>query len=65
MACIFWAFRGVQWMALWTTIRHANYLWVLPYVAILLVIHLCRTLRWGHLLAGLENVPFRATRTPT
>src|SRR6185436_9478882 len=28
------------------------------YLAILTVIHLCRTLRWGNLLSGMEKVKF-------
>jgi uncharacterized protein (TIRG00374 family) len=32
---------------------------LIPYLGILTVIHVLRTLRWGSLLAGLEKVPFR------
>jgi uncharacterized protein (TIRG00374 family) len=30
-----------------------------PYVALLTLIHLCRTVRWGNLLTGMEKVPFK------
>ncbi|MCI0570268.1 MAG: flippase-like domain-containing protein [Myxococcaceae bacterium] len=55
-----WAFRGTDWAQQWASLRTANYAWVLPYLGVLLAIHLCRTLRWGFLLSGLERVPFRA-----
>lgn len=55
-----WAFRGTDWAQQWNSLRTANYLWLVPYVAVLLAVHLCRTLRWGALLSGIERVPFRA-----
>lgn len=48
-----------NWDVMWESLRAANYLWLLPYLLLLTGIHLCRTLRWGNLLAGLEKVPFR------
>lgn len=54
-----WAFRDTHWAEQWASLRAAHYLWLLPYLAILGVIHLCRTLRWGCLLSGLERVLFR------
>jgi uncharacterized protein (TIRG00374 family) len=36
----------------------ADYRWLWPYVAILLVIHLIRTVRWGILLEPVAKVPF-------
>ena len=54
-----WAFRNSDWQAQWDSLRTANYLYVLPYLGILTLIHICRTLRWGALLSGLGRVPFR------
>lgn len=54
-----WAFRNTDWQTQWASLRSANYLYVLPYLGILTLIHLCRTLRWGCLLSGLERVSFR------
>jgi hypothetical protein len=54
-----WAFRDTDWGQQWASLRSANYLWLLPYTAVLLGIHLCRTLRWGCLLSGIERVPFK------
>jgi glycosyltransferase 2 family protein len=36
----------------------ADYRWLWPYVAILLVIHVIRTVRWGLLLEPVSKVPF-------
>ncbi|MBX5480336.1 MAG: flippase-like domain-containing protein [Myxococcaceae bacterium] len=54
-----WAFRDAKWDEQWQSLREANYLWLIPYLGLLGVIHLCRTLRWGYLLSGLERVRFK------
>src|SRR5262249_39968665 len=54
-----WAFRDTRWDEQWASLKSAHYGWLLPYVGFLLCVHMCRTLRWGHLLAGIERVPFR------
>jgi uncharacterized membrane protein YbhN (UPF0104 family) len=54
-----WAFRDTDWHAQMTSLKSANYLWVLPYFGILTLVHVARTLRWGCLLSGMERVPFR------
>src|SRR5579862_7702196 len=43
----------------WESLKGANYSWLLPYFAILIFIHICRTLRWGYWLSGIEKVPLR------
>jgi uncharacterized protein (TIRG00374 family) len=55
-----WAFRDTHWAEQWASLRSANYVWVLPYLAVLLLIHVCRTVRWGALLASQERLRFRA-----
>lgn len=57
--CSWWAFRNTDWHSQMTSLKSANYLWVLPYFVILTLVHLARTLRWGCLLSGMERVPFR------
>ncbi|WP_434380011.1 lysylphosphatidylglycerol synthase transmembrane domain-containing protein [Melittangium boletus] len=54
-----WAFRETDWNSLMASLRTANYLWVVPYFGFLMLVHLARTLRWGCLLSGMEQVPFR------
>jgi len=53
-----WAFRDTEWAKQWSSLTTANYLWLLPYFAILCGVHLARTLRWGSLLSGMARVPF-------
>ncbi len=50
--------RGKQVDRIWAEMLHADYRWLWPYVAILLVIHLIRTVRWGILLEPVARVPF-------
>ncbi|MFE8599756.1 lysylphosphatidylglycerol synthase transmembrane domain-containing protein [Archangium violaceum] len=59
LLCSWWAFRHTDWDSQMTSLKSANYLWVLPYFVILSLVHLSRTLRWGCLLSGMERVPFR------
>jgi hypothetical protein len=55
-----WAFRDTRWEDQWASLRSADYVWVLPYLGILLLVHLTRTARWGSLLASQERVRFRS-----
>jgi uncharacterized protein (TIRG00374 family) len=61
ITCVFgwWAFRDTNWNEQWESLRSANYLWLIPYIVLCLVVHVFRTLRWGFLLSGMEKVPFR------
>lgn len=54
-----WTFRKTDWDVQMTSLKSANYVWVLPYLGILTLVHVARTLRWGCLLSGMEKVPFR------
>jgi hypothetical protein len=54
-----WAFRDTHWAEQWASLRAAHYIWLLPYLLVLALIHLFRTLRWGCLLSALAPVPFR------
>ena len=53
-----WAFRETNWQSQLSSLKSANYAWVVPYFGILTLIHVARTLRWGCLLSGMERVPF-------
>lgn len=50
--------RGKDLGAIWAAMRAADYRYLAPYLAILLGMHLARTLRWGLLLAPVAKVPF-------
>jgi hypothetical protein len=50
--------RGKDLGAIWEAARAADHRYLVPYVGILLVIHLMRTWRWGLLLEPIAKVPF-------
>ena len=50
--------RGKDLGAIWVAAQQADYAWLVPYVGILALIHLARTLRWGILLDPVAKVPF-------
>lgn len=50
--------RGKDLAAIWVEVRAADYRYLVPYLAILLAIHLMRTVRWGILLEPVARVPF-------
>jgi uncharacterized protein (TIRG00374 family) len=56
--CFWWTFRHVNWDDMFASLRAANYLLLVPYLGMLTLIHVFRTLRWGNLLSGLEKVKF-------
>jgi len=59
IGCFWWTFKDTKWNEMWLSLKTANYLWLLPYLGVLTLIHLCRTIRWGNLMAGLGKVPFK------
>jgi len=50
--------RGKDLGAMWAAARAADYRYLAPYVCILMVIHVVRTVRWGLLLRPVAKVPF-------
>jgi uncharacterized protein (TIRG00374 family) len=58
-ACLGWTFKDTEWAGMWASLKSAQWWVLLPYLAIMAGVHVARTLRWGHLLSGLERVPFR------
>jgi uncharacterized protein (TIRG00374 family) len=50
--------RGKDLAAIVAAMREADYRYLWPYVGILLVIHVLRTVRWGVLLEPVAKVPF-------
>lgn len=59
LALCWWAFRNTHWAEMWASLKSAEYIWLIPYLALLTGIHLARTIRWGFLLSGMERVPFK------
>lgn len=50
--------RGKDLGAIWAAMKEADYRYLVPYVLILLLIHLIRTVRYGILLEPVAKVPF-------
>jgi len=50
--------RGKDLGEIWAAMRRADYRYLAPYFAILIAMHLTRTLRWGLLLAPVARIPF-------
>ncbi|MEI7704354.1 MAG: lysylphosphatidylglycerol synthase transmembrane domain-containing protein [Deltaproteobacteria bacterium] len=50
--------RGKDLGSIWAAARGADYRWLAPYVVILVLIHLARTVRWGILLEPVAKIPF-------
>jgi len=50
--------RGKDLGAMWAAMRAADYRYLVPYLGILLAIHVLRTVRWGLLLRSIAPVPF-------
>ncbi len=59
-ACFWWTFKDTHWPEMWASVKSANYWMLAWYMFVLAGIHMTRTLRWGNLLSGIEQVPFRA-----
>ncbi len=60
VVCMAWTFKDTNFSEMLGALKAANWVWLLcGYSAILTVIHFARTLRWGHLLSGIERVPFK------
>ncbi len=50
--------RGKDSAAIWAAMRAGDYRYLVPYLAILLVLHIVKTVRWGLLLRPTAAVPF-------
>ncbi|HEX5689528.1 MAG TPA: lysylphosphatidylglycerol synthase transmembrane domain-containing protein, partial [Roseiflexaceae bacterium] len=50
------ALRGLDLRDFWTTVRHANYWWLIPGVAIYFVAVWARTWRWHYMLRHIRRV---------
>jgi uncharacterized protein (TIRG00374 family) len=57
-AALWLTLRGKDLGAIWAALREADYRYLAPYLALLLVIHVVRTVRWGLLLRPVAALPF-------
>src|SRR3990172_8206053 len=56
---LFLALRGLNLAEVWADLRSANYLWLIPSVAVYFLAVLVRTWRWDYLLRPLKRIPVR------
>ena len=54
--CLFLTLRGLKLGSVWETMRYANYLWLLPGVAVYFVAVWARTWRWHYLLRPVKAI---------
>ncbi len=57
-AALAFTLKGKSLDRIWSAMVHADYRWFWPYLAILLAIHVIRTVRWGILLEPVAKIPF-------
>lgn len=58
-AVLIWAlFRNIAFADLWEALKGANYLWLIPNVAFIVVTMYQRAYRWRHMIAPIGHVPF-------
>ena len=57
-AALAFTLRGKDLGRIWSEMLGADYRWLWPYLGIMLLIHLVRTVRWGILLEPVAKVPF-------
>lgn len=57
-AALWLTLRGKDLGAIAAAMREADYRYLVPFVAILLFLHVVKTARWGLLLRPLEQIPF-------
>jgi hypothetical protein len=57
-AALWLTLRGKDLGAIWAAMRAGDYRYLVPYLALLLVIHVVRTVRWGLLLRPIVTLPF-------
>ena len=56
---LYFALRGLQLDLIWETLKNANYLWLIPGIAIYFLAVGVRTWRWHYLLRPLQKIPTR------
>ena len=53
------ALRGLDFAGFWTTVRHANYWWLIPGIAVYFAAVWARTWRWHYMLRHVKRISMR------
>ncbi len=56
---LYFALKGLEWGTFWRALKHANYWWLIPAVAVYFVAVGVRTWRWHYLVRPIKRVPLR------
>lgn len=56
---LWFALRGLKLNEVWTDIRQANYLWLLPSITVYFLAVWARTWRWDYMLRPLKHIPIQ------
>src|SRR3990170_2190239 len=54
---LYWAFSKIEWLDFWASIRDANYLWLIPGIAVYFIGVWVRAWRWHYLLSPIKKIP--------
>src|SRR3990172_4787991 len=54
---LYWAFSKIEWLDFWASIRDANYLWLIPGIAVYFIGVWIRAWRWHYLLSPIKKIP--------
>jgi uncharacterized protein (TIRG00374 family) len=57
-ACLFFAFRGIDYDELWESLTQANYVWLVPAMLFVLASMVFRAFRWRCLLSPVQTIGF-------
>jgi uncharacterized protein (TIRG00374 family) len=59
IACLYLALRGLKLGDFWQAVKTANYLWILPGIAVYFIGVWVRAWRWHYLLGPIKRIPTR------
>lgn len=56
---VYWTLAGMHWGDFWVALRHAQYWWIVPAIAVYFGAVLARSWRWHYMLRHMQEVPLR------
>jgi len=59
VVCLYWALHDKDFPSMWESLKTAQYLWILPGIAVYFVAVYVRSWRWHYMLRPLKKIPTR------
>jgi len=59
VVCLYWALHEKDFPSIWESLKTAQYLWILPGIAVYFVAVYVRSWRWHYMLRPLKKIPTR------